>query len=215
MTRVFSSVREAYIGILSGEVEPVPSTSTKSKRAASYSGTSPSNGVKWRSGLLTQSPKTVKKEHQEEPSEWRVSVRTISDEDSHDDRKKEIDTSTLSQEDLRSLQKSDPFLYYSIPSIRRSSYLFGKGDDVDTIRRSSLPIMQHNHLDQHTSSQVLVQEQAKRRESIVRRTSRISTEAHPGLIYDDILSELPSLDGDVEGMDDLFFLSSCSTLGSV
>ena len=206
MTRVFSSVREAYIGILSGEVEPVPSTSTstKSKRAASYSGTSLSNGVNIRSGLLTQSLKTVKKEHQEEPSEWRVSVRTKSDEDSHDDRKKEIDTSTLSQEDLRSLQKSDPFLYYSIPSIRHSSYLFGKGDDVDTIRRSSLPIMQHNHLDQHTSSQVLVQEQAKRRESIVRRTSRISTEAHPGLIYEDILSKLPSL-GDVEGMDDLFF----------
>ena len=199
MTRVFSSVSEAYIGILSGEVEPVPSTSTKSKRAASLS-----NGVNIRSGLLTQSLKTVKKEHQEEPSEWRVSVRTKSDEDSHDDRKKEIDTSTLSQEDLRSLQKSDPFLYYSIPSIRHSSYLFGKGDDVDTIRRSSLPIMQHNHLDQHTSSQVLVQEQAKRRESIVRRTSRISTEAHPGLIYEDILSKLPSL-GDVEGMDDLFF----------
>ena len=204
MTRVFSSVREAYIGILSGEVEQVPSTSTKSKRAASYSGTSLSNGVNVRSGLLTQSLKTVKKEHQEEPSEWRVSVRTKSDEDSHDDRKKEIDASTLSQEDLRSLQKSDPFLYYSIPSIRHSSYLFGKGDDVDTIRRSSLPIMQHNHLDQHTSSQVLAQEQAKRRESIVRRTSRISTEAHPGLIYEDILSKLPSL-GDVEGMDDLFF----------
>ena len=204
MTRVFSSVREAYIGILSGEVEQVPSTSTKSKRAASYSGTSLSNGVNIRSGLLTQSLKTVKKEHQEEPSEWRVSVRTKSDEDSHDDRKKEIDASTLSQEDLRSLQKSDPFLYYSIPSIRHSSYLFGKGDDVDTIRRSSLPIMQHNHLDQHTSSQVLEQEQAKRRESIVRRTSRRSTEAHPGLIYEDILSKLPSL-GDVEGMDDLFF----------
>ena len=206
MTRVFSSVREAYIGILSGEVEPVPSTSTstKSKRAASYSGTSLSNGVNIRSGMLTQSLTTVKKEHQEEPSEWRVSVRTKSDEDSHDDRKKEIDTSTLSQEDLRSLQKSDPFLYYSIPSIRRSSYLFGKGDDVNTIRRPSFPIMQHNHLDQHTSSQVLVQEQAKRRESIVRRTSRISTEAHPGLIYEDILSKLPSL-GDVEGMDDLFF----------
>ena len=201
MTRVYSSVREAYVGILSGEVEPVQSTSTstsstKSKRAASYSGTSLSNGVNMKSGLLTQSLKTPVV-GQEEPSEWRFSVRTVSDEDSYDDRRKEIDTSKLSQEDLRSLQTSDPFLYYSIPSIRRSSYLFGNDD---AIRRSSLPIMQHSHLDHNKSNQ------EKRRHSIVRRSSRISTEAHPGLIYDEILSELLSLaDDDIKGMDDLFF----------
>ena len=131
-------------------------------------------------------------EHQEKPSEWRVSVRTVSDEDSYDDRRKEIDTSKLSQEDLRSLQKSDPFLYYSIPSIRRSSYLFGNGNDDD--------ISSHDNEDSTFPKQA-EQEQTKRRKSIVQRTSRISTEAHPGLIYDDILSELPSLD--VEGMDDL------------
>jgi hypothetical protein len=175
---------------------PSTSTSTKSKRAASYSGTSLSNGINIKSGLLTQSLKTPVV-GQEEPSEWRVSVRTVSDKDSYDDRRKEIDTSKLSQEDLRSLQTSDPFLYYSIPSIRRSSYLFGNGDDA--IRRSSLPIMQHSHLDHNKSNQ------KKRRHSIVRRSSRISTEAHPGLIYDEILSELLSLaDDDIEGMDDLF-----------
>jgi hypothetical protein len=107
MTRVYSSVREAYLGFLLGEVEPVQSTSTstKSKRAASYSGTSLSNGGgERRSGKLTQSL----------PSEsYRFTVRTTSnDEDSYDDRKKEIDTSTLSQEDLSNLQKTD-FLYYS------------------------------------------------------------------------------------------------------
>ena len=71
--------------------------------------------------------------------------------------------------------------------------------------------MQHNCLDQHkgnTSNQVLVQEQTKLRESIVRQTSRLSTEAHPGLIFDDmLLSDLLSLDvGDVNGVDDLIFL---------
>ena len=103
-------------------------------RRASFSGTSLSNGRKRRSGLSTQSLKTGVVE-QEELSEWRVSVRLANDdEDSYDDRKKEIDTSTLSQEDLHILRTSDPFLYYPIPSIRRSSYLFGKGDDVDTIK---------------------------------------------------------------------------------
>ena len=171
---------------LSGEVDPVPESK---HRASSVSG---SSGL-----MLMQSLKTVKVEHQEKPSEWRVSVRTVSDEDSYDDRRKEIDTSKLSQEDLRSLQTSDPFLYYSIPSIRRSSYLFGNDD---AIRRSSLPIMQHSHLDHNKSNQ------EKRRHSIVRRSSRISTEAHPGLIYDEILSELLSLaNDDIEGMDDLFF----------
>jgi hypothetical protein len=174
-------VREAYLASLSGEVDPVPESK---HRASSVSG---SSGL-----MLMQSLKTVKVEHQEKPSEWRVSVRTVSDEDSYDDRRKEIDTSTLSQEDLRSLQKSDPFLYYSIPSIRRSSYLFGNGDNDD--------ISSHDNEDSTFPKQA-EQEQTKRRKSIVRRTSRISTEAHPGLIYDDILSELPSLD--VEGMDDL------------
>ena len=130
-----------------------------------------------RSGLSTQSLKTGVV-GQEELSEWRVSVRLANDDEDSYNRKKEIDTSTLSQGDLHILRTSDPFLYYSIPSIRRSSYLFGKGNDIDSIKRSFLPIMQHNCLDDHkgnTSNQVLVQEQTKRRESIVRRTSRIST----------------------------------------
>jgi hypothetical protein len=180
-------------------------------RRASFSSTSLSYGRKRQSGLLTQSQKTGVVE-QEELSEWRVSVRLASDDkDIYDDRKKEIDTSTLSQGDLHILRTSDPFLYYSIPSIRRSSYLFGKGNDVDTIKRSFLPIMQHNCLDHHkgnTSNQVLVQEQTKRRESIVRRTILLSTEAHPGLIYDDmLLSDLLSLDAsDVKGVDDLIIV---------
>ena len=201
-------MREAYIGFLLGEVEPVPpsitsSTNTKSKRRATSPG---------RSGLMVTRratlpsvmpiPKTVALVEQEEPppSEWRVSVRLSSDDDNaYDDRRREIDTSTLSQEDLRILKKSDPFLYYSIPSIRRSSFLFDEGDDIDNITWNDL------YGDNNTtcSNQDVHQEQTKQRKSIVRRTSRISTEAHPSLIYDDmlLLSELVSLDdGDVEAM---------------
>jgi hypothetical protein len=195
-------VREAYIGFLLGEVEPVPSitssTNTKSKRRATSPG---------RSGLMVTRratlpsvmpiPKTVALVEQEEPppSEWRVSVRLSSDNDNaYDDRRREIDTSTLSQEDLRILQKSDPFLYYSIPSIRRSYFLFGEGGDIDNITGHDL----YGDNNTSCSNQDVHQEQTKRSKSIVRRTSRISTEAHPSLIYDDMLVSLD--DGDVEAM---------------
>jgi hypothetical protein len=209
MKKVYSSVREAYIGFLLGEVEPVPSTTTsstntKSKRRA----TSPGQSgliVTRRVTLPSVMPipnKTVALVEQEEPppSEWKVSVRLSSDDgNAYDDRRKEIDTSTLSPEDLRILQTSDPFLYYSIPSIRRSSFLFDEGGDIDNITWHDL------YGDNNTtcSNQDVHQEQTKRSKSIVRRTSRISTEAHPSLIYDDMLlsSELVSLDdGDVEAM---------------
>jgi len=232
MTRVYSSVREAYLGFLLGEVEeddPTPSTSssyTKPKHRASFPGTtslSRDGGGERCSGILTQSL----------PSEsYRFTVRTISnDEDSYDDRKKEIDTSTLSQEDLSNLKTSDPFLYYSIPSSIRRRFPIGMQHDQldhqeskedDMIRRSSFPIMQHNHyLDYENNTIIrrssLPASNQNQGESIaVRRSSRISTEVHPDLIYGEmilsdmdkrILSDMDDnsrLNGDdVEGMDDL------------
>ncbi len=40
----------------------------------------------------------------------------------------EIDISTLSTQDLQSLKQDDPFLYYSIPGVRKSAYSFEEPD---------------------------------------------------------------------------------------
>jgi hypothetical protein len=224
MTRVYSSVREAYLGFLLGEVEeddPTPSTSssyTKPKHRASFPGTtslSRDGGGERCSGIFTQSLPS---------SSYRFTVRTLSDEEnsSYDDRKKEIDTSTLSQEDLSNLKTSDPFLYYSIPSSIRRRFPIGmqyyhldhqESQEDDMIRRSSFPIMQHNHyLDYENNTIIrrssLPASNQNQGESIVRRSSRISTEVHPDLIYGEmILSDMGDESllngGDVEGVDDL------------
>ena len=84
------------------------------------------------------------------------------------------------------------------------------------MRRSSFPIMQPNHyLDHHENNTIRRSSLPafKQGESIVRRSSRISTEVHPDLIYGEmilsdmdkmILSDMDDLNGgDVEGVDDL------------
>ena len=40
----------------------------------------------------------------------------------------EIDISTLSTQELQSLKQDDPFLYYSIPVVRKSAYSFDEPD---------------------------------------------------------------------------------------
>jgi hypothetical protein len=225
-------VREAYIAFLLGEVEEddsLPSTSssyTKLKRAASFPGTTSLNrdgGGERRSGILTQSLPS---------NSYCFSFLNISDdEDRIDDRRKEIDTSKLSQEDLSNLQKIDPFLYYSIPSSIRRRFPIGmqhdhldhqESQEDDMIRRSSFPIMQHNHYLDHENNTIIrrsslpTSNQNQGESIVVRRSSRISTEVHPDLIYGEmilsdmdkrILSDMDDnsrLNGDdVEGMDDL------------
>jgi hypothetical protein len=174
-------------------------------------------GGERRSGNLTQSlPSNL----------YRFTVRTISDDKNrYDDRRKEIDTSKLSQEDLSNLQKTDPFLYYSIPSSIRRRFPIGMQyyhlldhQEDDTIRQTSFPIMQHNHYLDHENNAIsrrssLPASNQNQGDSIVRRSSRISTEVHPDLIYGEmilsdmdkmILSDMDDLNGgDVEGVDDL------------
>jgi hypothetical protein len=88
----------------------------------------------------------------------------------------------------------------------------------DTIRQTSFPIMQHNHYLDHENNAIsrrssLPASNQNQGDSIVRRSSRISTEVHPDLIYGEmilsdmdkmILSDMDDLNGgDVEGVDDL------------
>jgi hypothetical protein len=76
----------------------------------------------------------------------------------------DIDTSSLTEEDLKTLKKQDPFLYYSIPSVRPREGVCGsvgnKGIDVS----SSLQMPSGS--------------------SRVERRSCISFECHPDLLFD-------------------------------
>ena len=53
---------------------------------------------------------------------------TIPTKGSEPAQKKEIDTQKLTQDDLKSLKKQDPFLYFSIPAVRTAALL---NRDVD------------------------------------------------------------------------------------
>jgi hypothetical protein len=146
------------------------------------------------------------------PSEWNVLVRVPGDLDIDE---REIDISALNKDDLCRLRTDDPFLYYSIPSMRRLSYLCSDDEGGDTImiensssssssssssRRSSLPP------DFRSPQNAQIMNAAKdtiRKESIVRRNRRLSTEAHPSLILEEMMllefQELDDVDEDCDG----------------
>ena len=96
--------------------------------------------------------------------------------------KKQIDLKTVSSaNDLKSLQKQDPFLYYSIPGVRRASLL---GRDVDT---SDLVTsgMARNCI---SCPARLEQDKAQQTQTVTRR-SCISFECHPDLLLEDMLDD--------------------------
>ncbi len=127
--------------------------------------------------------------------EWNVIVWVLDDEGIN---RKEINVSSLTDQDLCKLKTEDPFLYYSIPSIRCKSYLCDDGKDGDAIkklmtRQSSLPA----DFRQQGALYNNVPENTRRRESIVRRTKRLLMEAHLSLIFEEMmLQELQELDDD-------------------
>lgn len=113
-------------------------------------------------------------------------------------------------------------MYYSIPSVRRLSYRFHDEDEINTSisanrrRRTSLPAallaMADNRIHQSRQQQmqeeqevpIMMQDPASRRDSVVRR-KRLSTEAHPTLVCDDLMRELREL-AESDSEDDLGLL---------
>jgi len=228
--RVFSSVKEAWAGVLSGAV-PI----TRRRVSCSTIDALPREGDSNSSRVASASskkdfPQTETQastseesydESDEEPFECRVFVQLSDDKDKDKDQ---VDIGALSDEDLQRLKRDDPFLYYSIPSIRRRSYRFDADEDEDenadvirmamtrtpTRRRTSLPAQVLANADISRSQQ---QREARRSEEVltvieepsrrgsVTRCRRLSTEAHPMLICDDLLRELEDLD--VEDEDDI------------
>jgi len=76
----------------------------------------------------------------------------------------EIDISNLSAEDLQALKQEDPFLYYSIPSVRRAAL----------------------HLEEPDLSRSRLEESA----TVVKRCTRVSFECHTDLLMADLLGDL-------------------------
>jgi len=84
-----------------------------------------------------------------------------------------LNTSSLNEENLKSLKQEDPFLYYSIPSVRRAAVFGNKcTTDVSSLQQST------------NSSWVEVQ-----------RRSCISFECHTDLILENCTNPSPSASG--------------------
>ena len=77
----------------------------------------------------------------------------------------EIDISNLSAEDLQSLKQEDPFLYYSIPSVRREALRFAQPE-------------------------LSASRCAEESTTVVKRRTRVSFECHSDLLMEDLLGDL-------------------------
>lgn len=213
--RVFSSVKEAWAGVLSGAV-PITRRRVSCSNIDAPLGDS---GGRVDSRVLPQvetqtTSDESNEEYDEDPFECRVFVQLSAE----DTAREEVDVGGLSSEDLRRLKRDDPFLYYSIPSIRRRSYRFNgeDGDEADAVRmtsplrRTSLPAHVLANADISRSQQEEARqevegpaiEEPRRRNSVVRRNRRLSTEAHPTLVCDELMRELQDLDIDDDDMDE-------------
>jgi len=87
--------------------------------------------------------------------------------------KKQVYLKNISAEDLKSLKNEDAFMYYSIPFVR-SAELLMKDIDVSNLGASGQAAPGHG----------------AQQSQIVSRSSRISTECHPDLLYEDLFFEI-------------------------
>jgi len=116
----------------------------------------------------------------------------------------EIDINRINNlDDLKSIKQQDPFMYYSIPSVRRAKVLMKNEMDIDTsnlgehIPRRSRVSTVHG-VDDSTNRQ----EQEEDAQMKVTRSTRISFECHPDLILEDIFNEM-YLHDDLDDDDDV------------
>ena len=100
----------------------------------------------------------------------------------------EVDISHYTQDDLERLRLEDPFLYYSIPAMKRS--LFENDSSIlnsSSSRRSSCPTILINS---DISGNDGPQQQQQLRRGSVTRARRLSTEPHPALLMQNIMNEM-------------------------
>jgi len=175
MPPVFSSVKEAWNSVLSGAVPMTNGRVSCSTIDASNStiGSGSNLSQAETQATIVNGRSAANSNENEEGKSFECCNALVRLADDEDNSRKEIDIDTLTDDDLRRLKKDDPFLYYSIPSIRRRSYLF---DDDDGVRAAA-------------TSTVGIHDPRRRRESVVKRNRRLSTEVHPSLVFDEILRQ--------------------------
>ena len=94
--------------------------------------------------------------------------------------KRVIDTRNLSEEDLEALKKQDPFLYYSIPTVRNAVLRRCSAAHVTTTRRNPEPARSRSRRGSCPS---------RVESSMVERKSCISFECHTDLLLEDFMDD--------------------------
>ena len=92
----------------------------------------------------------------------------------------ELEIKGLSQEDIKSLRKTDPFMYYSIPGIHRAAINL---EEIDHSSENAL-CQGQVHCRRHSSPAEL-----ERPATRIPRRTIISFEAHPCLLLEDLLKD--------------------------
>mmetsp|Transcript_31683 Transcript_31683/g.67126 ORF Transcript_31683/g.67126 Transcript_31683/m.67126 type:complete len:175 (+) Transcript_31683:80-604(+) len=104
-----------------------------------------------------------------------------------------INLANYSDEDLEELRRSDPFMYFSIPSVR-SANLRHETYRREPVRRNSLPA----HGNDRSQNEYISGRDNNQGDQEVLRQSRISFEAHSSVILSELLDSL----GDDGSFDD-------------
>ncbi|KAL7479266.1 hypothetical protein ACHAW6_005005 [Cyclotella cf. meneghiniana] len=99
--------------------------------------------------------------------------------------RKEMDIRDITSTDLPALKKNDPFMYYSIPSIRKAALHFKE------INAATLTVS--------TSDEATGRSPGRSSKSKVTRQSRMTFECHPDLQLDGLMNSLDS--GHPNGVD--------------
>jgi hypothetical protein len=110
-----------------------------------------------------------------------------------------IDIKDLSEDDLQSLWKEDPFMYYSIPAIRMAA-IYGK--DIDPSDKVALCCSNPSSSDdqQEPASKRTKSTYSNRSRTTVLRRTRISFEAPMDL--EDIMMDVNALEEDLDVLDE-------------
>ena len=117
-------------------------------------------------------------------SPWTMKVlRPILRRRTEEEDHQELEIRSLSGEEIKSLRKTDPFMYYSIPGVHRAATLLELVDDFDHSNKDALCRRGGQGHDRQKQLPV------KRQKASVSRRTAISFEAHPSLILDDLLDE--------------------------
>ncbi len=121
-------------------------------------------------------------------------------------KKKSIDTAHLSEDDLKALKKQDPFLYYSIPTVRAAAVRRGSMDTPSSVQQNA-------GLDTQSHRRVSCPDRIESSPTKVERQTRISFECYSDVFFGEVsdgedMDEEVDADVDFDSLFDGSFRSS-------